>query len=341
MKRTLSGIMLTLLLIGMLTLAFNIQPVKADLTELYVDPAIVYASLGESFTVDIKIENVQFLHTWQVNMSFNPNVLSFTDVTEGDFLKKGGRETTGVKVLDHVTDGWALFSWSILGMFRESGSGILATVEFQVLKEGKSELKLEITPIWNDKNMDGVVDVYIHDESYVKEMGFDKDWDSWQVVWEMEKSELIFPSMLIKMNLPPVPPGGTELELISFAATDGFFTSIVSPPVAQATINIDPDTLNLKSRGKWITAYIELPEDCDASEIDLSTVKLNGEISAALHPTEIGDYDNNGILDLMVKFDRQDLRAILSAGEATLTITGQLIDGTPFEGSDTIRVLNW
>lgn len=106
-----------------------------------------------------------------------------------------------------------------------------------------------------------------------------------------------------------------------------------------ATINVDPDTLNLKSKGRWITAYIELPEGYDVSEFDVSTVMLNSEIPAELHPTEIGDYDTDGIPDLMVKFDRQETIALLSIGEATLTITGKVNDAL-FEGSDTIRVID-
>lgn len=111
------------------------------------------------------------------------------------------------------------------------------------------------------------------------------------------------------------------------------------PSTIPATINVFPSTLSLKSNGKWITAYIELSENYDATNIDILTVKLNGEIPAELHPTEIGDYDTDDIPDLMVKFDRQDVIALLSAGEATLTVTGE-VDGTPFEGTDTIRVID-
>ena len=111
------------------------------------------------------------------------------------------------------------------------------------------------------------------------------------------------------------------------------------PAPIRATIGVFPSTLSLKSNGKWITAYIELPEDYYASDIGISTVKLNGEIPAELHPTEIGDYDTDDITDLMVKFNRQDLIAILSVGEATLTITGE-VNGIQLEGSDTIRVID-
>ena len=105
-----------------------------------------------------------------------------------------------------------------------------------------------------------------------------------------------------------------------------------------ATIDIDPKTLNLKSGGKWIRADIELPEGYDARDIDISTVKLNGEIQAELRQAKIKDYDTDRISDLTVEFDRQDVITLLSAGEATLTITGK-VNETPFEGTDTIRII--
>ena len=107
-----------------------------------------------------------------------------------------------------------------------------------------------------------------------------------------------------------------------------------------AIIDLEPNTLNLKSKGKWITCYIELPDDYDVAEIDVSTVMLE-TIPAEDSPTEVGDYDDDGISDLMVKFDRQALIQYLdgATGDITLTVTGELTDGTPFEGSDTIRVI--
>jgi len=110
-------------------------------------------------------------------------------------------------------------------------------------------------------------------------------------------------------------------------------------------VDIDPDTLNLKSNGKWITVYIELLGGYNVTDIDISTVKLNGEAPAELHPTEIGDYDEDGIQDLMVKFYRAHVILMIEhmsphfRQEVTLTLMGTLNDGTPFEGSDTIRVL--
>jgi len=111
----------------------------------------------------------------------------------------------------------------------------------------------------------------------------------------------------------------------------------------------------LKSQGEWITCYIELPEGYNVSDIDISTIKLNSSIAAEMHPTGIGDEDEDGVPDLMVKFDRalviyyieQNLdwatpertKPLIYA--VNLTVTGNLDDGTSFEGTDTIRVLKF
>ncbi len=110
--------------------------------------------------------------------------------------------------------------------------------------------------------------------------------------------------------------------------------------VLPATVDIFPETLNIYSLfGKRIKVYIELPEGYSVDDIDISTVKLNEEVEAESHPTKIGDYDNDGIPDLMIKFYRTSVvRSILRTGEDVITITGALV-GKSFEGSKTIRVI--
>ncbi len=131
------------------------------------------------------------------------------------------------------------------------------------------------------------------------------------------------------------------------AGNEDFWLIKLAPEEIPATVDIDPDSLNLRSRGRWITAYIELPEGYDVNDINVSTILLNDTVPAELHPTEVGDYDDDGIPDLMVKFDRDEVISYIQSNlntrervcTATLTITGKLYDGTPFQGRDSIRVL--
>lgn len=128
-----------------------------------------------------------------------------------------------------------------------------------------------------------------------------------------------------------------QREIVEVTVTHESAAEIVLEWGVHATVDIKPDTLNLKSKSKRITAYIELPEGYNVDDVDIYTVTLNNTGQAELHPAKIGDYDNDGVLDLMVKFDRVLVVDLLSVGEATLTITGE-VAGTPFQGSDTIRV---
>jgi hypothetical protein len=122
---------------------------------------------------------------------------------------------------------------------------------------------------------------------------------------------------------------------------------VEGPATIPAVIDLDPGTLNLDSNGKWITCYIELPEG-DVVAINAETVKL-GDIPAWLgeegwatplgNDENIVDHDGDGIMERMVKFDRAAVQATVQPPQATVTVTGMLTDGTPFEGAATIAVV--
>jgi predicted outer membrane repeat protein/parallel beta-helix repeat protein len=101
-----------------------------------------------------------------------------------------------------------------------------------------------------------------------------------------------------------------------------------------AEVDFDPNTLNLASKGKWITAFIWLPEDYNAADIDPNSVVLENEIK----PDRFWLAEDNQIA--IAKFDRKQVQAILDIGEVELTITGRLIDGTLFQASDKIKVID-
>ena len=108
----------------------------------------------------------------------------------------------------------------------------------------------------------------------------------------------------------------------------------------ETSVDIDPDTLNLKSNGQWITAYITLPEGYSVEDIDPETVGLDG-IEAVWSEIQ------NGVF--MAKFDRAVVIEHLGETDLTddcgskfddvkLTVTGEVAE-TLFEGIDTIKVI--
>lgn len=90
-----------------------------------------------------------------------------------------------------------------------------------------------------------------------------------------------------------------------------------------------------------------VPGGYDVALVDPATVTLSIvgfvalSIPALPGPTAIGDYDGDGVADLMVKFDRQ---AVIDAfGSTTLdlrmVVSGQLTAGRIFVGSDVVHVI--
>lgn len=112
-------------------------------------------------------------------------------------------------------------------------------------------------------------------------------------------------------------------------------------PVVQAIVDFHPNKLNLKRMGKTVTVYIELPEDYNLADINIGTVKLEGIIPAESYPFEVGDYDNDNILDLKVKFNSKALIEYLDGetGEVTLLVSGETNNGSLFEGKDLVNLI--
>jgi hypothetical protein len=106
------------------------------------------------------------------------------------------------------------------------------------------------------------------------------------------------------------------------------------PVTVAADIDIDPDTLNLKSKGKWITAYISFPEDHDLDAVDIASVDLH--FNDGIVNAKWGKVESSS---LMVKFSRGQLIDLLGGtiGRVELTITGNIGD-SDFEGTDVIKV---
>ncbi len=194
---------------------------------------------------------------------------------------------------------------------------------------------------------------------YKVEAWIDGKWQEIAYIVNTDSTKAVFAD-----NLGGVVTTKVRINLIDVRDTQGWSRDVATiseweiygdtvPQLIEATVDFDPNKLNFKSKGKWVTCYIELEEGYSVQDIDESTVaitEIDGtELDPPLYcegPFAIGDYNENGITDLMVKFDRQALIAILQdmgyddGEEVELSVTGELTTGKTFEGSDSIEVLN-
>ena len=96
-----------------------------------------------------------------------------------------------------------------------------------------------------------------------------------------------------------------------------------------AALRLTPETLNLKSKGRWVTARLTL-DNASVHDLDPRSLELNG--------VPADKWKGAGPI-LVAKFDREAVAATLSPGTETVLLTGQWTDGTPFTATDTVRVI--
>ncbi|UCD92317.1 MAG: hypothetical protein JSV43_08910, partial [Methanobacteriota archaeon] len=129
---------------------------------------------------------------------------------------------------------------------------------------------------------------------------------------------------------------GQHFSNISIASNGGNGNIALSVYVLaprSLNLNIDPDTLNLKSMGRWITAYLTT-EGATPDEVDAPSLLLNDIVKPDW-------WDVQGNTTLMVKFSRPAVQAIVNVGDSVdIKVTGNWTDGTTFEAYDIIRVID-
>src|SRR3989339_376133 len=183
---------------------------------------------------------------------------------------------------------------------------------------------------WNDANNNGIVDETEGTDNPIDETNLDI-------------YKIILPTTLIPLYATKDIDNNTLIANISSLSLYAILASKVLPI---ANVDIKPDSINIKSEGKDITCYIELPKGYNVKNLKLETVriaKINGNIIipiyAEIKPAEVGDYDKDKNPDLMVKFDREKLQQKIpeSVYEIKVTIRGS-IGNIDVEGDDIVKI---
>ena len=100
--------------------------------------------IGDTFTLDIRAENISDLAGWQFDIAFDPAALEAIDVSEGDFLKTDG----GVTFFQsgRIDNAAGKITGLIAGRISEggvNGSGSVLQVRFKAKAEGETGLTLQ------------------------------------------------------------------------------------------------------------------------------------------------------------------------------------------------------
>jgi hypothetical protein len=137
---------------------FPVEP-KAVIS---VSPSSLSVAMDENFTVAISISTAEEIYAFQLDLLFDPNVLSTTkaDVVEGNFLKKDGASTFPVIQLE---DGTLTIAFTRFGVQTGvSGTGTLVTITFKAIGVGTTALNLDNVKVV-DPNVNSVEPVSVND----------------------------------------------------------------------------------------------------------------------------------------------------------------------------------
>ncbi|MCK4629298.1 MAG: hypothetical protein KAT56_09860 [Sedimentisphaerales bacterium] len=128
-------------------------------------------------------------------------------------------------------------------------------------------------------------------------------------------------------------------SLVFWQGSDGndweIFVAAIPRPTITVNMKFTPQSLNLNSRGRWITVHLWFSDEIDVKDVDTDTLLLEDLIPPA--EVKLDDSSNK----FTIKFDRAAVQALLPVGEAVeVEITGYFNDGSAFTGTDTIKVFD-
>jgi hypothetical protein len=112
----------------------SVPNVKAAGTTLKVDPALTTVGApGKVFNVNVTVGMVLDLYGYEFRLDYNATQINATQVIEGPFLKTAGSTQIFQQKINR-TSGLVWMATTLLGEIPgASGSGVLATIKFQVL----------------------------------------------------------------------------------------------------------------------------------------------------------------------------------------------------------------
>jgi hypothetical protein len=113
-------------------------------------------------------------------------------------------------------------------------------------------------------------------------------------------------------------------------------------PIQEADVDIKPgsfpNSINPNYSKGIVSVAILSTDDFDALNVDVSTVAFGPDGAMAVHEGgHMEDVNEDGLTDLVFHFSIPETG--IMCGDIEAHLTGMLLDGTPFQGVDSIKTV--
>jgi hypothetical protein len=132
-------------------------------------------------------------------------------------------------------------------------------------------------------------------------------------------------------------PSGNPVRTVVMNSNQTVTATFAAVPIDSAVamgFELHPRNLNLDSNGRWVSGVLTPPAPYDATDIDVSSIRLGGSVAVSNeHAVKAQKKDRS----LAVKFSRADVERVLASGERVPVVVTGIIGGRPFRGVDYVR----
>jgi hypothetical protein len=128
-------------------------------------------SIGDSFTVYVRVDNAVGIEAAQVRFTYDFTVLNATQVVEGPFLPSAGPTIIPQAYAERINEnvGEIYYQSAITSGATASGNGTMLNVTFTVLSEGSS--KLHLIPFFPSENYIGTYFIDMNFNNIIPSLG--------------------------------------------------------------------------------------------------------------------------------------------------------------------------
>lgn len=132
---------------------------------------------------------------------------------------------------------------------------------------------------------------------------------------------------------------GGNARVIGGRVDMGAYETLIPP--LECLMKFTPQTLNTSSKGKWVKGHITLPEGYSPNDVDTNTpaFAVIGDTEIVSDHINVFVNDSNQV-EIEISFARSSFSSLPFFGPIEIMVTGDLLSGRLYYGTDTILLLN-